>query len=127
MYLIQNSELFGIGKRDLLLIALIARYHRRAVPKPLHEGFALLDRRNRIIVAQLAAILRVADALDRSHNQQVAGITAARRGGAFEITVPGVEDLTMETLALKQKGALFEDIFGLPVRLRKGAATDEKP
>jgi exopolyphosphatase/guanosine-5'-triphosphate,3'-diphosphate pyrophosphatase len=124
MYLIQNSELFGIGKRDLLLIALIARYHRRAVPKPLHEGFALLDRRNRIIVAQLAAILRVADALDRSHNQQVAGITATRRGGALEIAVPGVEDITMETLALKQKGALFEDIFGLPVRLRKGAATE---
>lgn len=124
MYLIQHSELFGLGRRDLLLIALIARYHRRASPRPEHEGFAQLDRRHRIIVAQLAAILRVADALDRAHNQQIAGLVAARRGGAFEIVVPGVEDLTMETLALKQKGDLFEEVFGLPVRLRKAATAE---
>ena len=61
LYLIRNSELFGLGKKDLLLAALVARYHRRASPQPTHEGYATLDRDERVAVAKMAAILRVAD------------------------------------------------------------------
>ena len=66
MYLIMNSELFGLSNRDVLLVALTARYHRRASPKPEHDGYASLARDGRVAVAKMAAILRVAVALDDS-------------------------------------------------------------
>ncbi|MDA0577843.1 MAG: Ppx/GppA phosphatase family protein [Verrucomicrobia bacterium] len=120
MYLILNSELFGMGQRDLLMTGLIARYHRRAEPQPTHPEYAALDRESRIAVTKLAAILRVADALDRGHLQGARNITCTIQGGDFVITLPDVDDLSLEQVALHQKGAMFEDVYGMRVVLRKG-------
>ncbi|HUI92765.1 MAG TPA: Ppx/GppA phosphatase family protein [Chitinivibrionales bacterium] len=119
MYLIQNSELFGLSRRDILLVALIARYHRRAAPKPEHREYADLDREGRLAVAKLAAILRVADALDRSHSQRIAGIECRREKDRFVIAVPNADDLTLEQLALQNKGDMFEDVYGMSVAVEK--------
>ncbi|ADB18211.1 Ppx/GppA phosphatase [Pirellula staleyi DSM 6068] len=118
LYVIRNSELFGLAKRDLLLAALIARYHRRASPQPTHEGYSTLDRDGRVAVAKLAAILRVAVALDESRSQRIHEATCHQEGGRLVISIPRVEDLSLEQLALKQNGLLFEETFGMPVLLR---------
>jgi exopolyphosphatase/guanosine-5'-triphosphate,3'-diphosphate pyrophosphatase len=118
MYLIRNSELFGLGRRDQLLAALVARYHRRASPQPTHEGYATLERDERVVVSKLAAILRVAIALDESRSQRIHQVTCSREEGRLVISIPLVEDLSLEQLALKQNGSLFEEVFGLPVLLR---------
>ncbi len=124
MYIIMNSELFGLTKRDLTLIALVARYHRRSIPRPYHEEYTSLDRDSRIAVAKMAAILRVADALDRDHMQQVGAMTFAREPGQFVITIQdGVADLTLARLALREKGNLFEEIFGMKAIVRSGEST----
>jgi exopolyphosphatase/guanosine-5'-triphosphate,3'-diphosphate pyrophosphatase len=122
MYLIRHSELFGLGKKDLLLAALVARYHRRASPQPVHEGYATLDRDERVAVAKMAALLRVADALDESRSQRIHEVAIERDGDRLVISIPLVEDLSLETLALKQNGALFEETFGMPVLLRMARA-----
>lgn len=124
MYLIQNSEVFGLSRHDVFLIALVARYHRRAAPQPYHDGFATLDRDDRLAVSKMAAILRVADALDRNHMQQVRDLAFSRENGQFVITVKDVEDLTLERLALKEKGNMFEEIYGMKVVFR-AAPTSE--
>jgi len=121
MYLIRNSELFGLSENDVLLVSLVARYHRRASPKPTHEGYSMLDRERRVAVAKMAAILRLADALDRSRSSQINDISCNRDDGRLIISVPRADDLTLEQLALKQKGSLFEEIFGMQVELRKAA------
>ncbi|QDU28733.1 Exopolyphosphatase [Anatilimnocola aggregata] len=118
MYLIRNSELFGLGRKEQLLASLVARYHRRASPQPTHEGYATLDRDERVVVAKLSAILRVAIALDESRSQRIHQITCSREDGRLVISIPLVEDLSLEQLALKQNGSLFEEVFGLPVLLR---------
>lgn len=118
MYLIRNSELFGLGRKDQLLAALVARYHRRASPQPTHEGYATLDRDERVVVSKLAAILRVAIALDESRSQRIHQVSCSREEGRLVISIPLVEDLALEQLALKQNGSLFEEVFGLPVLLR---------
>ena len=118
MYLILNSELFGLGRKDVMLVAMSARYHRRASPKPTHDGYASLNIEHRIAVSKMAAILRVADALDDSRSQRVRDIDCRCEDGRLVISVPHVEDLSMEQLALKQKGTLFEEIFGMQVLLR---------
>lgn len=124
MYLIQNSEVFGLSSHDVQLCALIARYHRRAAPQPYHEGFTTLDRDDRLVVSKLSAILRVADALDRNHMQQVRDVTFSREGGQFVITVLDVEDLTLERLALKEKGNVFEEVYGMKVVFRAASPTE---
>ncbi len=120
MYLIMNSTLFGMSKMDLLLIALVARYHRRANPKPLHDGYATLDSQSRIAVSQMAAILRTADALDRSARQRISNFSCSQDGHYFIITVPEVKELSLEQLALNEKGTLFENVFGMSILLRSG-------
>src|SRR6478672_9777806 len=122
LYLIRNSELFGLGKKDLLLAALVARYHRRASPQPTHEGYATLDRDERVAVAKMAAILRIADALDESRSQRIHEIVLQRDGDRMVVSVPMVEDLSLENLALKQSGLLFEETFGTSVLLRMAQA-----
>ncbi|MBM3999504.1 MAG: HD domain-containing protein [Planctomycetes bacterium] len=118
MYIIKNSELFGLSRKDLLLVALTARYHRRASPQPLHEGYALLDREDRVAVAKMAAMLRVAVALDESRSQRVKGFRCHAENGSLVLHVPGVEDLSLEQLAIRQSGTLFEEVFGMPAQLR---------
>jgi exopolyphosphatase/guanosine-5'-triphosphate,3'-diphosphate pyrophosphatase len=118
MYVIRNSELFGLGKKDLLLASLVARYHRRASPQPTHEGYATLERDERIAVAKLAAILRVADALDESRSQRIHEIHCEPEDDRLVISIPRVEDLSLEQLALKQNSSLFEEIYGRSVLLR---------
>ena len=119
MYLIQHSELFGLSRSDVQLVALTARYHRRASPKPTHTVFTSLNRDQRIAVVKMAAMLRVADALEASHGQRLHELKFSREGGRLVIAIPQIEDLSLEQLALKQSGTLFESTFGMPVLLRK--------
>ena len=119
MYLIMNSELFGLSKRDVLLVALVARYHRRASPKPEHEGYLTLDREGRIAVSKLAAILRVAIALDDSRSQRIHQFHCEHEPDRLIIAIPDIDELSIEQLALRQSGSLFEETFGMQVMLRK--------
>jgi len=119
MYLIRYSEVFGLGKIEMLTAALIARYHRRSAPQPRHDSYSNLDRELRVSISKLAAILRVSKALDESRSQRISGITCSNVDKQLIISVAGIEDLALEQLALKQTGALFEDVYGLRVLLRR--------
>jgi exopolyphosphatase / guanosine-5'-triphosphate,3'-diphosphate pyrophosphatase len=118
MYLIRNSELFGLGRKDVLLVALVARYYRRASPQPDHEGYATLGRDDRVAVAKMAAILRVAIALDESRSQRITDFDCQQADGRLVITIPNADDLSLEQLSLRQNGALFEEVFGMALFLR---------
>ena len=120
MYIIRNSELFGLGRSDLLLVGLVTRYHRRASPQPTHEGYATLQREDRVVVSKLAALLRVAIALDETRSGRVRQIRCVHEGKRLVIEIPGVEDVSMEQIALRQNGSLFQEVFGIPVMLRAG-------
>ncbi|MGV3486927.1 MAG: exopolyphosphatase [Planctomycetaceae bacterium] len=118
MYLIRNSELFGLSKHDLLLVGLVARYHRRSSPQPTHEGYASLPREDRVVVSKLAAILRTAIALDEARSGRVRQFRCLREQRRVVIELPGTEDYSMEQLALRQNASLFEEVYGIPVMLR---------
>ena len=88
MYLIANSDLFGVSRRDSHLIGLVARYHRRASPKATHTTFTQMDRPERVAVAKLAAILRLGKALDESRSGRVNEVTARVDGDRLILTTP---------------------------------------
>ncbi len=120
MYLILNTELFGISTEDRTLVALLARYHRRYNPEHNHPHFSELSREERMVVFKLAAILRIADALDRSHSQRIKAIVLKPQGSRLVIQTKGVEDTTVEQIAINSKCDLFREIFGFEVVLAKG-------
>jgi len=118
-YLISNSEIFGLARDELLNVALISRYHRRSAPKSSHPEYTALARERRMIISKLAAILRVADALDVAHRQHVRSFRCDILDEELVLHVPNTTDLTIERRALALKSDLFTDIFGLKIRLEE--------
>ena len=116
-YILANSEIFGLHQEDLDVISNVVRYHRKAPPNATHIAFIALQREDRILVLKLAAILRVADALDRGHAQRIKDIKVEQREDAILITVMGSHDLTLERLGLEEKSDMFQDVFGYKVIL----------
>lgn len=117
LYIIRNSEIFGLNDEETKMVALVARYHRQAMPQLSHPYMRDLTREGRIRVSKLAALLRVADALDRSHTQRLQLRTARVEKGKLLLHVGNVTHVSVEELALEGKADLFEEIFGLEVLL----------
>ena len=112
-YLLVNSEVFGLSKMDLEIVANVARYHRKGAPQSDHPAYAALPRTARLTVNRLSAILRVADALDKSHSQRIQNPKITIEEGELRIEIETAEDLALERLTLDQKCGLFEEVFGL--------------
>lgn len=119
LYLISNSEIFGLNRDEIVIVAHVARYHRRSPPKLSHIEYMTLSRETRVVVNKLAALLRVADALARGHVQIAADLRFERQGDELVIHVPGGVDLLLEQRAIATNADLFEDIYGLKVRLEQ--------
>ncbi len=120
-YLIRSSDLVGLTIPEREIVALVARYHRRSHPKRTHLDFQERPREERERVVKIAAILRVADALDREHQAKVASVeaTAVRRhlDLVLEPASPSDADLALEHWAVRRKGSLFLEAFGLQPRV----------
>jgi exopolyphosphatase / guanosine-5'-triphosphate,3'-diphosphate pyrophosphatase len=114
-YLILNSEVFGLDRMDVTIVALVARYHRHSGPVLDHPSYAALPTDDRIRVSKLAALLRVADALERTHAQRVSQLEIRREAGKLRLRLPGLADAAVERLAMASKADLFEQVFGLSV------------
>jgi exopolyphosphatase/guanosine-5'-triphosphate,3'-diphosphate pyrophosphatase len=117
LYLISRSELPGLSEEEGLLVANIARYHRKSHPQAHHTEYTRLTQENRVCVDQLASILRLADALDRQHQQLVRELEIQVRGLDLELTIHGEGDLMLERWAVLQKKGLFEETFGYRIQL----------
>ncbi len=126
-YLVVNSEIFGLRKEELEIVAQVARYHRRSAPKPAHLEYMNLPRDRRMTINKLAAVLRVADALDRGHSQQIDDVEFEVREQELVIHVPRVADVTLERRALADKADLFLDVYGRRVRLEEDDLPHDAP
>lgn len=74
-------------------------------------------------VSKMAAILRVADAMDRGHSQQIRDVQFERQDDELVVFVRGVPDLSLERRALATKGDLFGEVYGMRVRLEEARQT----
>ena len=121
-YLIKNSTLPGITATEQELLAVVARYHRKAMPKSTHQEYNRLTRTQRVEVSKAAAILRVADALDRSHQGKIKSLRAHLGDKGVMLRVQAPSDLTFEQWNLNRKSNLFKEVFGCPVTLVRSGA-----
>jgi exopolyphosphatase/guanosine-5'-triphosphate,3'-diphosphate pyrophosphatase len=111
-YLLSASQIFGLSDDDLAVVSNIARYHRRGLPQKTHLPYIALDRQDRMIVNKLAAILRLANALDAEHLQKVREVRLDRREDDWILDIEGTGDLTMERMAAQARADMFGEVFG---------------
>jgi exopolyphosphatase/guanosine-5'-triphosphate,3'-diphosphate pyrophosphatase len=116
-YLVKNGDLRGFTPLEIEILANVARYHRRGRPRKKHTAYAILDHAERRVVRVLAGILRVADALDRSHRQVVRTVHVVERGGTLRLRVEGRGDCELELWGVPGRVRLLEDELGLAVRV----------
>jgi exopolyphosphatase / guanosine-5'-triphosphate,3'-diphosphate pyrophosphatase len=116
-YLVKNGDLRGFDPEEVENIALIARYHRQAPPKRSHEGYGDLKRKRRRRIRSLAAMLRLAEGLDRSHSQPVASLELHDRGEDGLLQLRATGDAELELWAAARHAAEFERLIGKPVRV----------
>lgn len=122
LYLIKNSELTGFSEAERDVIANVARYHRGSEPRERHEYFAVLNEADRETVITLAAILRIADALDRRHDSRVSDLRCFRNGRLIQIDLQCAGNCDREIFAAEQKRELFEKAFDVRLSFSRRAA-----
>lgn len=116
-YLIKYSDLIGYSDEEIEMVANVARYHRKSQPKKSHENFMKLTKIQKDTVKKLAAILRVADSLDRSHDQRVKNVIVDITENSIKLTLLGKGDFSLEIAGIMKKKDLFENIFSVELEV----------
>jgi len=120
-YLVTNSELSGFTPEEIDIIAGIVRYHRRRSPRRKDSWLRGLTDEDRRTLTALAAIVRVADALDRSRFGVVESVKVAARGRTVTVRAIARDDPAMELYAARQKTGLLEKVLGRAVAVEAAA------
>jgi exopolyphosphatase/guanosine-5'-triphosphate,3'-diphosphate pyrophosphatase len=123
LYLIKNAEMPGFTGSEIAMMAAIVRYHRGSMPKnndaralKEHEDYYSLDRPDRTTVLKLAAILQVADGLDRAHRQTVNDVRCNVSDHTVSFAVRAGGECDLEIWSAERKAVWFSDVFGVTVR-----------
>jgi exopolyphosphatase/guanosine-5'-triphosphate,3'-diphosphate pyrophosphatase len=126
-YLIVNGGMKGFTRDEIEVIAQVARYHRKALPSEKHQPFRRLDPWKKPVVEKLAALLRLADGLDRTHRGHVRDVDVEVRRKKIVVTAAAAGPAELELWATGEKAGLFEEVFGRRVDLKMRKATARKP
>lgn len=110
-YLLLANPVIGLTQAQIAVVANIARYHRKSMPKPQHEAYAKLSSKERVAVSKLAALLRLADAMDNEHAAKVCDFEVEYKKPKFTIRLRGEGDLLLEKWALARKSEMFEEVY----------------
>ncbi len=119
MQLILQSNISSFTEREKLLVANIARYHRRALPKFKHNEFAMLSPGDQHLVRHLASLLRIADGLDRSHTAKIKKVECTRDTRSCYLMLECIQSSNSEIMAANKKKDLFEQTYGLSLKIEK--------
>ena len=115
--IIKNLDLYGMTKKEVILIANIVRYNE--FTKPTHEDieYAKLSESDRLLVSKLVAIFRLCNALDKSKKQKLKNMKIKLSDENLIITAESDENVCLEKWAVDKCGIFFEEVFGLKVNL----------
>jgi Ppx/GppA phosphatase family protein len=126
--MIDSSDL-PLNKKDKSIAALIARFHRKAIPAK-QSVLSKLSSKELTAISQLSAIIRIADVLDRYHDQKTSIEKISLTEDALIIIVSAGSLANIPKAALTKKSSYFPQVFGIPaviVEKQKKKATTRKP
>lgn len=116
--LILQGDLPALTAQEKLVVANVARYHRKSLPSPRHPQFAQLPPEDRAIVCRLAALLRIADGFDRMHDNAVSRLRAGcGPDGSWTLVIAGPGNLLNAASGGLRKADLFQEVFGVGLQI----------
>ena len=118
-YLVANSDLPGFTTRERELIANLCRYHRKAMPMLDHTNLLALTNDERRSLTLLIPLLRIADNLDRSHDERIDSLECAVRDGQVVLTVESNSDIDLEQWAVERTAQTFREVYGREIVLSR--------
>jgi exopolyphosphatase/guanosine-5'-triphosphate,3'-diphosphate pyrophosphatase len=118
LQMIMMEPLLEFSREEKTIIANLVRYHRKALPTLEHTAYGILSETDRQRVNLLAPILRLADALDRSHQGQVQELFCDVREDSVTIYVGSDQEMPVETHAVENKADMFRQVYRRDVTLR---------
>ncbi|MBZ5609683.1 MAG: Ppx/GppA family phosphatase [Acidobacteriia bacterium] len=118
-YLVAHSDLPGFTDLERQMIAALCRYHRKAMPAPRHTPFQSFDPDTRRAITLLAPLLRIADSLDRSHEQRVHGLHVQVRNGSVTLAVESPSDTDLEMWAVERVADAFRETYQTSLTLSR--------
>jgi exopolyphosphatase/guanosine-5'-triphosphate,3'-diphosphate pyrophosphatase len=118
--IIRGTELAGLTKRETDIVASVAEYHSKHFLLSEDVGMMKMEQKDRLIIAKLLALLRLADALDRSHSSKVKDIKMQIKNRKLKLRINSNKKLMLEKWSIETKSEFFEDIFGLKPEILKG-------
>lgn len=116
-YILVASPIIGLNRRQNAIVANLVRYHRSLPPSIDDPSFNSLPPGDRMVVAKLCALIRLADGLDVSHTGHVKAVSLVKRRKRCELRIQGRGDLLLERWALNKRRALFEELFGIELEV----------
>ncbi len=122
-YLVKHGDLRGFAPDEIEIIALVARYHRQVQPRKSHEGYRDLERQQRKTVRTLAAFVRLAEGLDRSHSQIVSAVRVSRAGGALTVRLRSAGDPDLEIWAARRHAAALSEALETDIQFEPVSST----
>ncbi|MFB6249489.1 MAG: HD domain-containing protein [Salinibacter sp.] len=126
-YLIKNADLQGFQPEEIAIMSLVARYHRGAPPTPSHPHYCERPGGEQRRIRQLAALVRIAEGLDRSHFQNVTALRAQLTDEALTLSLATEADPQLEVWSGTEEGAMFEEEFGRELRVESTAIETRSP
>lgn len=118
-YLVANSDLPGFTNKERLTIAALCRFHRKSMPQPRHSQFQALDADSKRLVTYLEPLLRIADALDRGHEQKVRNVATAVKDGTISVMVEADQDADLEIWAANAAARSFREVYAKQISLQR--------
>jgi exopolyphosphatase / guanosine-5'-triphosphate,3'-diphosphate pyrophosphatase len=116
-YLVSHGQLRGLDPAEHVVLTAVVRWHRRGEPKSSDDLVGELDPDQRERVRRLAALLRIADGLDRSRNQVVGSITARVSPSLVLLRLTTEGDPELELWGARRKRELFEKVYDRELEL----------
>ena len=115
------TEIIGLSTEERQIIANAVRYNTTEFVyyDERNDDGSGLDRKRYLLVAKLTAILRLANAMDRSHYQKVQGLRAVLKDRELQLIIDSNRDISLELGLLKDKVKFFEEVFGIRLVLRR--------
>ena len=118
--IIMETKIIGLSTRERNIIANVVRYNTKEFRHyGTYESGTTADRDNYLLIAKLTAILRIANAMDRSHYQKVTDIRTVLKERELSVIVDSPRDLSLELGLLRDKVEFFEEVFGIHLVLRR--------
>lgn len=107
---IETDTTLGIADKDRPLVALLARYHRKAWPSQKHKRFADLSGKKRDAICKAVALLRIADGLDYRHLGNIQDVSVEVTDSAIRLQLRSCGECAPEQARAVKKGDLLEHL-----------------